>query len=193
MEIIRNRKEKAVILFFWLMLAVVIVMTINNLVLKDTHIKPDVTERTGQLVGVEEKIAELKNFLRDNPGNIQAMVSLGDLYVGGKRIREAIEVFEKAVKLDPKSVHIQNDLGGLYMQTGAGDAALQSFQKALDIDPNHLNSLFYMGMIYRYSKKDNKTALEIFERLLSKNPEPEMMKLANDEISKMKTELQYKQ
>jgi cytochrome c-type biogenesis protein CcmH/NrfG len=189
MVIVRNRKEKAVILFFWLMLAVVIVMTTINLTGKEAQKKPEVAAGTGQAANVQGKIAELKNFLRDNPGNIQALVSLGDLYFEGKQIREAIEVFEEAVKLDPKSVHIQNGLGGLYMQTGAFDLALQSFQKALDIDPNHLNSLFHMGMIYRYSKKDTKTALEIFERLLSKNPEPDMAKQVKDEIAKIKTEL----
>lgn len=189
MGIIRNRKENAVILFFWLMLAVVIVMTTINLTVKEVQKKPEVTAGTGQTIDIEGRIAELRNFLSDNPRNIQAMVALGDLYYEGKQISEAIEVFEEAVKFEPKSVHIQNDLGGLYMQTGAFDLALEKFQKALDIDPNHLNSLFYTGIIYRYSKKDNKKALEIFEGLLAKNPEPEMIRLVKDEISKIKTEL----
>lgn len=189
MVIVRNRKEKAVILFFWLMLAVVVVMTTINLTKKEMQGKQQVAAVPSQTGNVEGKIAELRSFLRDNPRNIQAMVALGDLYYEGKQIREAIGVFEEAVKLEPKSVHIQNDLGGLYMQTGAFDLALERFQKALDIDPNHLNSLFHMGIIYRYNKRDNKKALEIFEKILSKNPEPEMIKLVKDEIAKIKTEL----
>ncbi len=188
MEAVRNRKERVVIFFFWLMLAVVVVVAIVNLTVETKQENAQVGAASPQDVPMGEKIAEVIDFLKDNPDNIEALVALGDLYYDSNQLHEAIDVFNRAVKFEPQSVHIQNDLGMLYQKTGQYDMAIERFQAALKIDPSHLNSLLHIGIIYRYTKKDNKKALEIFEDIQSKNPDPEMSKMIIDEIERIKTE-----
>ncbi len=188
MESVKNSKERVVIFFCWLMLGVIIVMAIINLTATTEQKNQKVSTVPSQSVPTEERIAELEKFLKDTPDNIQALVTLGDLYYDSNQLHDAINVFNKAVKFQPESVHIQNDLGMLYQKTGQYDLAIERFWAALKIDPTHLDSLFRIGLIYRYNKREDKKALQIFEEILSKNPEPRLSKMLAEEIEKIKAE-----
>ncbi len=98
--------------------------------------------------------------------------------------------FVNCVDLNPyvSCFHIQNDLGILYQKTGQYDLAIEKFRTALRLDPAHLNSLFHIGLIYRYNKGENKKALVVFEELLSKNPDPRIAKMAAEEVKKIRAE-----
>ncbi len=188
MEAVRSRKETIVILFFWLIFGGMFIMSLVNLALNSGETGQEVAAGPEQTMPVAERIQEVKAYLKENPDNTDALVALGDLYFENNQVYEGLKVFKKAEKLAPESVHIQNDLGILYQKTGKYDLAIEKFRTALRLDPAHLNSLFYIGMIYRYNKGDNKKALAVFEELLSKNPEPRIAKMAAEEVKKIKAE-----
>jgi len=188
MEAVRSRKETIVILFFWLIFGGFVIMSLVNLALKSGETTQEVAAGPEQSRPLEERIHEVKAYLKENPDNVDALVALGDLYFESNQVYEGLEVFKKAEKLEPNSVHIQNDLGILYQKTGKYDLAIEKFQAALKLDPAHLNSLFHIGLIYRYNKGENKKALAVFEELLSKNPEPRIAKMAAEEVEKIRAE-----
>ncbi|NOZ26398.1 MAG: tetratricopeptide repeat protein [Nitrospirae bacterium] len=187
MEATRSRKETVVILFFWLIFGGMVIMSMVNLALKSGESGQE-SAGPQQAMPLEERIREVKAFLEDNPDNPEALVALGDLYFESNQVYEGIEVFKRAEKLEPESVHIQNDLGILYQKTGKYELAIEKFRNALRLDPTHLNSLFHIGLIYRYNMGDNEKALEAFEELLAKNPEPRVAKMAAEEVERIKAE-----
>ncbi len=188
MEAVRSRKETVVILFFWLIFGGMVVMSMVNLALKSGESGQGAATGPQEAVSIEERIREVKAYLKENPDSAEALVALGDLYFESNQVDEGIEVFRKAEKIEPGSVHIQNDLGMLYQKKGKYDLAIEKFRTALKLDPSHLNSLFHIGLIYRYNLGDNKKALEAFEELLSKNPEPRVARMAAEEVERIKAE-----
>jgi len=188
MEAVRSRKEMIVILFFWLIFGGMVIMSLVNLALKSGESGQELAAGPEQGMTLEERIQEVKAYLRENPDSVDALVALGDLYFESNQVYDGLDVFKKAEKLAPESVHIQNDLGILYQKTGNYDLAIEKFRTALKLDPTHLNSLFHIGLIYRYNMGDNKKALEAFEELLSRNPEPRIAKMAAEEVEKIKAE-----
>ncbi len=183
----RSTKEVAVIFFFWMMVAVMIIFAVINIsgnkVAQNSGQNTMYPEQQGQSQATE--IARYQNILKNNPDNLNALVGLGDIYFNSRRYQEAIAIFLKAEKIDPASVHIENDLGLLYLNSNNYDHALEKFQKALQIDPTHIESLYYIGLIHHY-KGDNATSLQTFEQVLASNPSPRLAQKVNQEIARIK-------
>ncbi len=185
----RSTKEVAVIIFFWMMLAVMVLFAVINMAgNKFSKNSGQSTMYTEKGQSQESKIAAYQSVLKDNPDSLKALVGLGDLYFDNQRYQEAIDIFLKAEKIDPASVHIENDLGLLYLNTNNYKSAIEKFQKALKIDPTHTDSLYYIGLIHHY-KGDNAQALQVFEQVLSSNPSPRLAQRVKQEISKIKGQM----
>ena len=56
------------------------------------------------------------------------------------KYQEAIECYDKALKIDPNHVNALNNKGYLLYNQGKYEEAIESFDKALKIDPNHVSS-----------------------------------------------------
>ena len=69
-------------------------------------------------------------------GNPDAHYLLGDYYQGRGRHREAIEEFNKAIRIDPRYVRAYNGIAVSLDQMGEHERALEQFQAALTIRPD---------------------------------------------------------
>jgi tetratricopeptide (TPR) repeat protein len=69
-------------------------------------------------------------------GNPDAHYLLGDFYQGRGRHREAIEEFNKAIRIDPRYVRAYNGIAVSLDQMGEHERALEHFQAALQIQPD---------------------------------------------------------
>ncbi len=89
-----------------------------------------------------------------------ACTLLGEVRLGQKRTREAIEFFEKAAELNPKSATCHSRLGQVLMQhVGEAEAsqraavagrALAAFQRSLAVDPDHYDAI--VGLAHLHSE-----------------------------------------
>ncbi len=67
------------------------------------------------------------------PGNRQALYYLGRAKYNENRFEEAVEVFQRCLKLDPKDVKAQDNLGLSYQGLGRNEEAAAAFRTAIDL------------------------------------------------------------
>jgi len=86
-----------------------------------------------------------------------------------RKLKEAEEKFEKAVKLDPTNANAWNGLGWAQFNQGKNKNAQSSFEKCLKYQPNHAGALNGMGWV---AKKDGNTdeAIEYWEKAVKAIP-----------------------
>ncbi len=109
--------------------------------------------------------------LKSNPNDAGTLEKLGNLYYDGQAYPQAIEYYEKAVKVEPANADVRTDLGTSYWYTGDADQAIANFEKALAVRPNHPQTLFNLGIVKWQGKKDPKGAVIVWEKLLQTNPD----------------------
>ena len=85
-----------------------------------------------------------QNALLIQSQNTQALIGLAKLYGRDKiRLDQALEVAEKAVKIQPSAPHL-NILSWIYHRKGEYRLATKSIQRAIDLDPS--NTLYQRGL-----------------------------------------------
>ncbi len=181
----RSTKEVVIICFFWMITAVMVTYALmTNLGDKGAdsggQAAPSYSQQ-GSNAALDEKIGTYEGVLKNDPGNIQAMIGLGDLYFDNSSYHKAIEVFLKASELGEPSVHVENDLGLLYLNVNETDKALVRFQKAFAIDSGHVDNLFYIGMIYQH-KGQNDKARQAYDQVLAAKPSVQLVAQVNKQL-----------
>ena len=179
-----SRREWAVIGFFWMVTVVVALMTVVNLV-RGPSVKPRQQAQAPNTAAIEARIAQVEARLKTVPGDVEAMVALGDLYLETQRGMEGFRLFQRAVEIEPGNVHALNDLGSLYQQLGQSDKALESYRRAYESKPDHSAPLLNMALIYSRDKGDNAKAMELLRRFLASNPEAQLIAIAQQEIARI--------
>ena len=186
MEAIRSRKEMVVISFFWFVLVFVALMAIGNGI---KHLKasgrPEPAGQTAGSGSSASQEADLKRMIEENPGDLNAMIRLGDIYYDGNEPLKSIEIFEMAKKINADSIHVQTDLAMLYMKVNRPDDAAARFNDVLRIRPEDLKAHYYLGYISRFNKNDDTTALEHFRKILQANPNEALKKAALKQINEI--------
>jgi tetratricopeptide (TPR) repeat protein len=120
------------------------------------------------LVSTEQRqrIADAQQHAAVEPDNATTWIDLGNAYYDAGLANQAIEAYDRALKLKPNDSNVLNDQGAMYRQAGDTQRALANFEKALAIDPNNLEGLYNMGYIYLFDLHDTNRAFEIWQRYL---------------------------
>jgi tetratricopeptide (TPR) repeat protein len=108
--------------------------------------------------------------LKANPKDFDTLAKLGNLYYDSKAYPQAIEYYEKALTVQPDNPDVRTDLGTAYWYTGNADKAIESYNKSLGLRPNHPATLLNLGIVEWQGKKDPKSAVVVWEKLLTTNP-----------------------
>jgi tetratricopeptide (TPR) repeat protein len=122
------------------------------------------------MVNAQQKVGELKAIVARDPQNRQAWVALGNEYFDADQPMEAVEAYQKALELNDKDANVLTDQGVMFRRLGGYDRAVANFSKANQIDPRHANSLFNLGITYRYDLQDFPKAQEAWKKFLTINP-----------------------
>ena len=91
------------------------------------------------LVRGDYQAAELgfKQVLKEQPGNVGALGDLGILYARTNRADQAIDAYQRALRLSPNDKAILLNLGLVYLKQEAHQRALPLFARVVAIDPKH--------------------------------------------------------
>ena len=81
----------------------------------------------------------LKGTLKNNPKDIKALYSLGEVYVEMHRYGDAIPPLRELVKLVPDHSSGRLQLGRAQMEMGRDEAALENLEEALLLEPESLS------------------------------------------------------
>jgi cytochrome c-type biogenesis protein CcmH/NrfG len=134
-----------------------------------------------------EEIRQLEGVLQKDPQNLQALVSLGNLYFDTNQSKKAIEAYERALQIDPKNPDVRTDLGIMYRQVKDYDRAIKEFREAARLDPTHKNSRFNLGVVLQHDKKDVKGAIQAWEDFLRVEPTGERSDMVRKELAQLKS------
>ncbi len=140
-----------------------------------------------QKARLAEKINELKQAVKENPGNMAALVDLGNIHFDTGQHHEAIDYYKKALVINPDQPNVLVDIGIMYRRTAQPEEAVKSFKKAAAINPNHLYAYSNLGVVYSNDMNDLPKAIEAFKMVVKINPpnDPDIVAAAKQTISKL--------
>jgi tetratricopeptide (TPR) repeat protein len=122
------------------------------------------------MANAKGKITELKAVVAREPQNRQAWVALGNEYFDADQPVESVEAYQKALDLNGNDPNVLTDQGVMFRRLGSFERAAANFAKASQIAPRHANSLFNLGIVYRYDLQDYPKAAEAWSKFLAVNP-----------------------
>jgi cytochrome c-type biogenesis protein CcmH/NrfG len=117
-----------------------------------------------------EDISRLQNILKGEPGNLNALIALGNLYFDSNEPQKAIDMYERALKVDPANADVRTDMATMYRNLKDYDKSIKELREAASHNPKHANSRFNLGVVLLHDKKDYKGAVTAWEEFLKVEP-----------------------
>jgi cytochrome c-type biogenesis protein CcmH/NrfG len=126
--------------------------------------QPSRAELTARIVG------PLLQQLKTGPNDPDLLVNIGNSYYDGQDYANAIDYYQRALKLRPENVNVRADMATAMWYSGNADGAIKQYEQSLKFQPTHAQTLFNMGIVKWQGEKDGKGAIQIWETLLASNP-----------------------
>lgn len=123
------------------------------------------------VVNQQQQISILEGIVVQEPNNRNAWVELGHKFFDSDQPMKAIEAYAKALELNSNDPNILTDQGVMFRRVGWFDKAIKNFENANRIDSNHQQSLYNLGIVYRYDLQDFPKAINVWERLIAIDPD----------------------
>jgi len=122
-----------------------------------------VYRRKGQF---EKAIAELEIARELEPNSAEITAGLGTVLAAAGKPKEAINMLEKAVRLNPNppSWYLMT-LGTCYRRIEQYEKALNEYKKAIQLQPDNLFAHMHLAVIYVYLGQEEKAKAEAAEVL----------------------------
>ncbi len=122
----------------------------------------------GEMHDMDQAIANLRQHLTQNPGDIEGWMMYGRTMLTTRRYSEAVQAFEKANQLAPGNPTIMVDLADAVAMVQGQDLDGRPWElvnRALKIDPTNWKALAMAGTD-KFNHKDYRQAIMYWERLL---------------------------
>jgi len=158
----------------WVLIAIFLFLAVTTLVSMETsdYKKKPQVRSSGPVVKADtaKEFAEL-------PDDAAALSVIGDKYFEDNKFAEAIEAYEKAVKLSPDDVDTYNDLGLAYHYTGRSDIAIDRLKKGAEAGPSYQRIWLTLGYVLISTGRSSEADAAL-EKALELGPESEIGKEA---------------
>lgn len=118
----------------------------------------------------DTQAAPLLQRLQSNPNDPALLADIGNLYYDAQQYQDAINYYQRALKIQPANTNVRTDLGTAMWYLGDADHAIEQFKIALKDEPNKPNTLLNLGVVQWQGKMDVPAAVATWEKLLSTNP-----------------------
>lgn len=125
---------------------------------------------TGSPADYSNRIAEAEKIVAKDPKNLNAWLSLGNDYFDTEQSQKAINAYNKVLEIEPNNPNVLTDQGVMFRKLGWFDKALENFEKAQKIDPKHLQSLYFIGVVYAVDLKQPEKSGPIWKKYLQLDP-----------------------
>ena len=102
--------------------------------------------------------------------NVVAEQNLGEAYHVAGKTREAIEHFERALRIEPRDAAVHSSMGVFYLEMGDVKESLRYLQKALELEPNFDDAHYNLGNTYLQMGRAS-DAIYHYDKALERNPD----------------------
>lgn len=108
---------------------------------------------------------------QNDKNNKLALTTLGNIYYDSQQFSNAIEYYEKALKLDSLNTNLRCDLATSFLNINNANKALELLKENIKIDYNHLQSHHNISVVYKKlgKTKESVVEMEIFNKLQKNN------------------------
>ena len=80
-------------------------------------------------------------MIEQNPFNEKAFLYLGQLFIGQKKLTEAIALFDEALELNPNFAQAYHERGRAKLLNGDKEGSWEDMKKGLELDPQEAKNL----------------------------------------------------
>lgn len=164
------KKENILLVVIVLIVGVLIGVLVSKGGRKSSQQTPAPSQTASPAVDHQQNIKMLEGLVASDPNNRNAWVELGNNYFDSDQPVKAIEAYSKALALGSNDPNVLTDQGIMFRRMGWYDRAIENFTKANSIDPTHVQSLYNMGVVYRFDLQDFPKAKEVWSKYLALNP-----------------------
>lgn len=119
----------------------------------------------------QTKIALLKDRLNKDSQDIEAAVTLGNLYYDDSNAAQSILYYRHALDLDPALSGVRTDLATMYWRNDNVSLAEQAFREAIRREPGFGHAYLNLGLLLQHAKQDLMAARAIWQDLINNYPE----------------------
>jgi choline-sulfatase len=108
-------------------------------------------KHAGQEERIEEAIAKMRAVIREDPGIMDAHLTIGNWLARAGRTDEAIAAYKEALALKPDDETAMVNLANIYRQRGRTDdelAALEIFKAALKVNARNPQAWYQLATLY---------------------------------------------
>ena len=139
------------------------------------------------VVNNQQQVKMLQDVVAREPNNRNAWVQLGHNYFDTDQPMLAIDAYDKALALNGNDANVLTDQGVMFRRLGWFDRAIENFNKAYKVSPNHQQSLYNLGIVYRYDIQDIPKAIDAWQKFLALNPSGPGASQVRAELEQMKS------
>jgi tetratricopeptide (TPR) repeat protein len=107
--------------------------------------------------------------LAKNPDCWMCCNNLGNALLQKGRVDEALEQFQKALRINPQYVEARSNLGAALFQKGQVDDAISQYKRSLEISPNYAQAIYNLGLAL-FQKGQVDDAISQYKRAARINP-----------------------
>lgn len=118
----------------------------------------------------ENTVAELKQRLNKNGSDIEAALSLGNIYYDVGDPAQAILYYRQALDTNPDLPGVLTDMGTMFWRNNDINLAEQAFREAIAKDSSFGNAYVNLGQLLYRAKNDVAEARVVWQQLLTINP-----------------------
>lgn len=124
-----------------------------------------------ELNNADGAIGILKNYLNNNPEDIDVLLNLGiDYFLLPKpQYQKAIETFNEVLKLEVQNSEAYFYKGLIYKESGDTAKAISNFQTAVESEPDFYEAYMQLGLLY--AAQNNDLAIKYFDNAIDLNTE----------------------
>lgn len=100
----------------------------------------------GSVPQTSPSIEELEAFVNAEPGDVEALVALGDALLTANRAGDAAARYKTALEVDPSNVPALLGIGTILLAADRPDAAGPAFDRVLALSPDQPDALLYRAL-----------------------------------------------
>lgn len=142
-------------------------LKINVSLAKAYYLKGSIYKEVGDTA---KAISSLETTLEQDNKHYGAFLDLGLIYAA-RRNTIAFEYYDNALSIKPQSIEVLYAKAKLFQDIAKADEAIAIYDNILKIDSTHIFSLFNKGAITLDLKKDPKSSLQYFTKVINLNPQ----------------------
>jgi tetratricopeptide (TPR) repeat protein len=125
-------------------------------------------------------VAQLKERLNKDGNDIEAAISLGNLFYDNGDAAQSILYYQRALAINPDLPGVRTDLGTMYWRNDDISLAEQAFRDAIARDPSFGHAYVNLGLLLHRAKDNVKEARAVWQKLLTVNPDHDVATKAKE-------------